>query len=451
MNFIFVVSDSFRFDNLACYAGMRPRFATATRPVQTPHLDAFCRRCTIFDHAYFGSYPTIPNRKDIFTGRMRPFNAWAPLAAEERTFIADFVKAGYVTQIFTDTYHLMKDNFNFARDFDGWEWIRGQENDRLSCYAGDWPIDPAKCRTSTLLHATWRQQIGNLDYIGRQFEEQCFCAQTATKAIQWLERQYSRDNPFFLYIDSFDPHEPFDAPQWYEDLYDPGYTGDVNRFPKYGPSSIHTSAELNHIRALYAAEVTLVDRWIGRLLETIEHMGLMDNTCIVFTSDHGFYLGEHDSVGKIVQPLYEEICHLPLLIHMPGQQRSRRASAIVQPVDLTATLLDLARVNTDLMLDGVSLRPVLEGRRMQTRPYAFSRGSEQGLTVSSSEWSLVYPRPEEGKELGLPELFNLRADPMQKKNLLRSQIKVARAMWDAHQQWLRKASLEIDVKNCPRP
>lgn len=448
MNVILIMSDTFRFDNLGGTTGKHPRFHTAKREVETPWLDKFAACSSVFERAYAGSFPTIPCRKDIFTGRMFPFNAWGPL--KERTFVTELIEAGYVTQMITDTPHPVKEDYNFARDFDGWEWIRGQEGDRLSCDVPEWPIDPKKCRVHGTRHANWVQHLGNLDVLGRRYEEECFCAQTMKAAAHWLERRYHRTTPFFLYIDTFDPHEPWDAPQWYEDYYDPNYTGEVNRYPRAGSSSIFSKAELNHIRAVYAAEVMLVDRWIGHLLVTVERMGLMDNTCIIFLADHGYLLGEHGRTGKNGAPMYEEIAHIPMLIHMPGQTRSQRVKSLVQPVDLPATILDLAQVNTDLQLQGLSLRPALEGQSQITRRHAFTGGGKKGIGITSKDWSLVYPTSDDSKAVAqAPLLYHLASDPTQKKNVLKGNEKQARAMRDACLRTWEAAGSPLDSDFCP--
>ena len=99
--------------------------------------------------------------------------------------------------------------------------------------------------------------------------------------------------------DAWDPHEPWDPPQYYIDQYNSGYEGDVVMYPCYGFSKdIMSEAELNHVRALYAAEVTLVDRWVGHLFETIRVLGLRKDTVVVLMSDHGHYFGDHGLQGK---------------------------------------------------------------------------------------------------------------------------------------------------------
>jgi arylsulfatase A-like enzyme len=445
MNFIFIMSDSFRFDNLACYTRKTPRFRTKKREVATPNLDRFAQHATVFERAYAGSYPTIPNRKDIFTGKMFPFNPWGPLPTDSDTFVRMLKGAGYVTQLIQDTPHTLKNGFNFDRDFDGWEWIRGQEGDRLACEPVAEPGDPEKTRQN----GAWGLHMAALE-MTRRSEQDCYCAQTMTKAAKWLERNHNKEK-FLLFIDTFDPHEPWDAPQWYEDQYDPGYDGIAYRYPVYGKCHVFSKKELNHVRACYAGEVTLVDRWIGYLLETVERMGLMEDTCVIFTADHGICVGDHGWTGKDFNPLYDEIARIPLIIHLPGQARSRRVSPLVQPVDLTATILDLVGIKPPHELDGLSLRPGLEGKSLKTRRHVFSAG-DRNLRVASRDWALIYPSAKlTGPKSRTPQLFHLAADPLQKRNVLKGNVDQARSLWDAYQARMKKAGLSVNEVLSPRP
>ena len=449
MNFIFIMSDTFRFDNLACYTKNYPRFATKHREIVTPNLDRFAEVSTIFDRSYVGSYPTVPNRTDILTGQMRPFKTWAPLAKDATTFVGLLGDKGYTTQMIQDAPHTLNKGFHFDRDFDGWERVRGQESDGVASTPLPEPGDPKKTRGN----GAWGQHLANLA-ITRQCEQDCYCAKTMTAATHWLERNYKLDK-FFLYIDTFDPHEPWDAPQWYEDMYDPGYKGISYRYPIYGPASTYTKSELNHMRACYAGEATLVDRWVGHLLESIERMGLLENTCVVFTADHGICVGDHGWTGKNAPPLYEEVAHTPLIVHMPGQTKSRHVKELTQPVDLMPTFLDLAKVRTPkgLQQDGVSLKPALEGKSRKLRDYAFSRGGK-GLVITDREWSLVYASTVKGGAGAdcAPELFNLVKDPTQTKNVLKRNIAQARRMWDAYDAWLQEGGVvDGSAEKSPRP
>jgi arylsulfatase A-like enzyme len=95
--------------------------------------------------------------------------------------------------------------------------------------------------------------------------------------MRWLEENVECQ-PFFLYVDTFDPHEPWDPPQWYVDLYDPGYQGEEVIYPQYAPCDFLSEAEVKHCRALYAGEVTMVDAWVGKLLNRLDDLGLREDT-----------------------------------------------------------------------------------------------------------------------------------------------------------------------------
>jgi arylsulfatase A-like enzyme len=113
-----------------------------------------------------------------------------------------------------------------------------------------------------------------------------------------------------------------------------------------------TRAELDHCRNLYAGEVSLVDRWIGYLLECVDALELRETTAVIVTSDHGFYFGEHGFIGKMLVrgnqleslPLYPEVSRVPLLVRVPGAQGARSSQVFAQHVDLMPTVLDLLDV-----------------------------------------------------------------------------------------------------------
>ncbi len=449
MNFILIVSDTFRRDHLGCYGNSW---------IRTPNIDKLAKESIVFDRAYTGSFPTVPHRAELFTGRfVFTYYDWSPLPRDEVVLAQVLGEAGYVTMMVADTPHILKDGYNFDRGFSGWTWIRGQENDR---YATD-PIDvrlpcaPHKLRSP---ERTVRQYLRNVSQ--RRHESDYFVAQTLTRAADWLERNY-RHEKFFLYVDTFDPHEPWDPPRWYVNLYDPGYEGEEVIYPAYGPCDYLSKAELRHVRALYAGEVTLVDRWIGMLLQKVGDLGLLDSTAIVFTTDHGFYLGEHGLIGKSIirdkfsqaVPLYEDMTRIPLIVRLPkAEGGGRRCDAFVQPADIMPTILELANVKDPGTMHGRSLMPLLTGERESLREYAVSswsiiHGSRawRPSTITTEEWSLIYSgqltqgegypatrvvdsvsRTErflEGK-MG-PELYHLPSDPQQSKNVFIENREVA--------------------------
>jgi len=205
---------------------------------------------------------------------------------------------GYHTALIADTYHLFRDGHLFDRGFETWQWIRGQEGDR---FVLDFTVQPGLPATRDKLRNPDRLQSNYLRKAAlRRDERDWFAPQTMSTAVRWLERN-RRAQPFLLWIDEFDPHEPWDPPQHYRDMYDPGYEGDVIISPRYGPADFLTAEELKHILALYAGEVAMVDRWVGRLLKAIDDFGLRKRTIVLIMSDHGHYLdypGDHGLIGK---------------------------------------------------------------------------------------------------------------------------------------------------------
>ncbi len=465
MNFVVIISDTLRRDHLGCYGN---------EWIHTPNLDRFAAESVLFDRAYAASFPTVPNRRDVLTGRFTfTYCDWGPLPPDEVVLAEVMRRAGYVTMMIVDTPHIMAMGYNFSRGFDGWEWIRGQENDawRTSPRQPQLPCDPRKVRPGTSL----QQYLRNVS--ARRSEADYFVAQTMTRAAQWLEENLE-SQPFLLYVDTFDPHEPWDPPQRYVDLYDPGYEGEEVIYPRYGPCDYLSDAELKHMRALYAGEATLVDRWVGTLLGRIDELGLRENTAVIFTTDHGFYIGEHGLTGKSIiteagsgaVPLYEEVARIPLIIRLPGQQAGRR-QAFVQPPDLMPTILDLARIEIPQTVQGKSLAPIIHGEQQKLRPVALTSPSivhgvrarrfttVTGDDLSGQEWSLIYPgarvddaqaaesaivdsitRTERAAYPGTggPELYHLPTDPAQQHNVFGRRRDIAERLHAEHVRLLEE-------------
>jgi len=435
LNVIMIIADTFRRDHLRTYGNGW---------VDAANIDRFAQRSLVFDQAYIASFPTVPHRHDVLTGRFTATYApWAPLPGDEITLAQVLGDAGYTTMMIADTPHILENGFYYNRGFDAWDWIRGQETDNCKTQRGNhgWPCHPNRLRS--------RGQIAH--YINRrdwQYEEDRFVAKTMASACRWLESG-AGSKPFFLYVDTFDPHEPWDAPQWYVDMYDPGYLGEVLDYPHYAyVEGYLTPEELNHCRALYAAEVTLVDRWVGRLLQRIEDMGLLEDTVVLFTTDHGFLHGEHGIIGKALIreksfayiPLYEQISRIPLLVWTPGCPAGR-TDAIVQPPDLMPTILEMAGVETPSAVQGKSFLNVINRQEDSHRQVAFSfphlAAPTASVAVRSGKHSAVIcPRRqptsadptravdglakvfgESFESLGGDLLFNLQKDPSQQANI----------------------------------
>ena len=420
MRFIVILSDTFRYDNLT------------TLPTRTPELDAFAKTAVFFTNAWHASFPTIPNRCDLATGKYcYPFRGWAPLPAGEKTLAEVLRDNGYITQLIADTPHLMKHEYNYSRGFVGYDWTRGQEGDIFFTWMNH-PIERRMAHEKTRMSPLFRgEPLVNLaGWTNRRWdgEEDTFPAQTCRKACHWLEHNYREPN-FLLWLDLFDPHEPWDPPEYLVRRYDPAYRGAPMMHPNYGPASDYTPAELKNLRAHYFAESELVSKWIGTVLRKVEEVGIAEETCIVFTADHGHYIGEHDRTGKSnickhddrgPWPLYAEVGHIPLIIRLPGARAGRKVGAFAEPVDLMPTLLDLANVQERPEGHGLSLVPLLQGAK-EPWPRDFTVGSSALAVGEKMQWTSVRDRsftlilgP------GEAQLYDRRTDPGETKDVMRS-------------------------------
>ena len=430
MNTVLIISDSFRRDHLRRYGNAW---------IHTPNIDKLASQGMTFDHAYTGSYATVPSRGDVHTGMyVFPRYGWEPLRYTDVTLSKTLGDAGFITQMYVDTPHIIKDGFCFDKGFTAYEWIRGQESDRLihdPTIEVPMPCAPHKLRGADTMYKQHYQNIASWTR-----EEDRFCAQTLSKGAEWIEQHRKVDN-WFLCMDTFDPHEPYDAPESMVEMYDPGYDGEVITYPAYGPADIFSKREIKNIQARYAAECTLVDKYVGRVLQKIHECGLDDDVMVIFTTDHGFMLGEHNIMGKGNSPFYYELAAIPFIVRAPGVKSGSRSNAFVQMPDLMPTILEAGGVDAPDTVQGKSILPTLRGKaRGKLRPYAITSwplGTDPDADVlsliSDQQWALFY-RGVGGKH----ELFHLPTDPKQKKNLLRKNQDVADKMLKGYVKFLKE-------------
>jgi arylsulfatase A-like enzyme len=454
-NVIFIMNDTFRRDHLSCYGNDW---------IQTPNLAKFAQHAAIFDQYYIGSYPTVPHRWDVFTGQFGfPSRGWQPLEPEDVTLAQLLSARNYHTQMIWDTPMLGLGDYNYTRGFAGTEFVRGQQGDRWitdPTLSLRMPAQPHKIRSVAPL----KTYLSN--HAHRRYEREYCCARTMSAAVEWLECNYQHDG-FFLWIDMWDPHEPFDCP-WYDyGLYaDPNYDGDQMLYPQYGRPNYMTEADRINVKARYAGQATLADRWVGYFLDMAERLGLFKNTLIIWASDHGHLFGEHDLQGKPgaeLGKLYEITTRIPLLVHHPdGLGAGQHVSGIVQPPDILPSILDFLDLDAPANSHGQSFWPLITGEKETLHEYAFSSrysvataageavpdrlamgkqpdasffdgwaGSDRVVepsTITNHEWAYVHA-PQ-----GRPsELYHLATDPHQTTNALEQHPEVAKAM---HEAWV---------------
>ena len=397
MNAIVIILDTLRRDHLGCYGN---------REIRTPNLDRLARRSTIFANAYIGSYPCMPARQDLWTGRLNfLWRGWSPLEWTEDDLVGTLRRAGKPSMLITDHYHLWSyGSGNYHMSFSGVELIRGQERDNWRTDPDvpiRWPARPSK------LNHMWERYARNTAL--RRGEEDFFPAQVFSRAAQWVDDNHRRED-FLLLIDCFDPHEPFDPPREYVELYDPGYSGEELIWPRYGRPRSHeyTAREIDHCHALYCGEVSLVDRWFGRFLDKVEEKGLLSNSMLIVTSDHGFLFGEHDWLGKHSPTLYQHIVHTPLLLYHPAQREAGgRVTQLAQMMDLQPTVLEAMGVEAPEGIHGRSLLPLVSGDgRQEGRALAVFGAFGGSVYATDGHWVFVKRPTSAGAPLNWYTLSN---------------------------------------------
>jgi arylsulfatase A-like enzyme len=361
--------------------GKEPAFAT-------PNLDRFAQRAVRFDHHVVGSLPCMPARHDILVGSLdflwRP---WGSVELWERPITAALQHAGIVTQLITDHPHLFETGGeNYHTEFTAWDYQRGHESDPWKTRA-----DPSFIGAPTI---NFRHLPYDDSRTYFRSEEEYPGPKTMAAAASWLDTHAPHHEEFLLFVDEFDPHEPFDTPEPYTSMYDDTYDGPPLVWPPYQVGAVAqgklTPAEVRKLRANYGAKLTMIDHWFGRVLDAIDRQNLWDDTAVIVTTDHGHYLGEDDIFGKPGTWIRETLGHIPLLISWPGRAADapRSISALTTNVDLHATLVDLFGVSERVIhrTHGHSLIPLLSGSTSKVRDWALSGvwGREVQLVSASS-------------------------------------------------------------------
>jgi arylsulfatase A-like enzyme len=398
VNVILVIMDTLRQDHVGAYGNDW---------IRTPNLDAFAAEAAIFTRCYPESLPTLPMRRAVHTGlRTFPYRGhhdykgdfsgapgWGPIPEDQDT-VAEMLRAvGYRTALITDCYHQFKPSKNFHRGFDEWIWIRGQEGD-------PYRSGPAVAREEIARHMVDSPEenpslyrfldtyLRNNAY--RHTERDYYPARVFGEASRWLWDNQDAEH-IFMVVDSFDPHEPWDPPVYYRQMYDENEeTVDVIQ-SLYGPYRGRLGPrELARLQANYAGEVTMVDRWFGTFLETLQTTGLMENSIVAVISDHGHNIGHEPGdkglVSKQGHPMTHSVADLVLMVRHPsGEGAGTTYGGLVYDYDLTATLLSMVGVEPWKPLDGFDFWPKVLSADQKAREYV-TVGWGPLMTVITDEW-----------------------------------------------------------------
>ena len=427
MNIVFLLADDLRYDAVG--------YMNKTT-IQTPHIDCLANDGTFFTNMYATSAISCCSRASIFTGMYN-----------RRNGITDFSGTLRGEALKNTNPMLMKDNGYYVgfigkygvgnylpqKEFDYWRGLAGQG----TYYQKDKDGNPRH------LTGLISEQID--EFLANRDETKPFCLSVSFKS----PHTESEQDPFpfdkkysFMYEDEF-----FDKPETFGENYyrlfpesfrkdgkweNEGYVRFKNR---YGTDEKYQSSVKGYYRLIAG-----IDEAIGKLRKKLKEMGLDKNTLIIFTSDNGYYLGEHGLEGKWYG--HEESIRLPLVIYDPRLEKPvKKIDEIALNIDLTSTMLDYAGIRQLEKMQGESLRPLMEGKKIKWRQEFLY---EHLMNLDKKGWYVYIPQTEGlvtkrykymryfvNNQSHTPiyeELFDIKKDPYEKKNLIKNKADLAGRM-----------------------
>ncbi len=407
-NVLFIISDDLRANVLGCYGDPR---------CKTPNIDRLAAQSMVFDRAYCQGVWCAPSRTSFMHSRYQ--------GSGDTNLGEHFIKHGYYSARVGKIYH-MRVPGDIIDGTDGKDiastWIEKFNSPGLEAGTpGDYACLNLNVFTKELegrqSTAMPHRMFVSVRYEGDGSDQPDH--KTATKTIALLGQK--RDKPFFIAAGLVRPHYPMVAPEpyfepypWQSMVLPEQRANDLADIPKAGRSkSTSTSTGIENypdnqkrMWSAYYASVSFMDAQVGRILADLDRLGLRQSTAVVFTSDHGYHLGDHGFWQK--SNLHEEVTRVPLMISVPGYQTGR-SDSIVELVDLLPTLAELAGLEKVAGAQGTSLVPLLKSPRSTVKEGALSLN--KGFSWRTKGWA--YMRYQDETE----ELYDMHQDPEQFTNL----------------------------------
>ncbi len=401
-NAIVLMFDSMQYNYLGC---------NGNTWMKTPNFDRFARESFVFDNCYIEGLPTVPCRRAMHTGRYTlPVKGWSALDMDDTT-IADLCWGSNIdTALIFDCpmYRLVK--FGYTRGFDKVWFTHGHEADHFF-YTRDELIHyaPEDFHEDHVLKAASDMGAGVAESLlhetgsylkHRQYwksDEDQNVAKVMKNAVKYLEGR-DKNKPFFLWIDNFDPHEPWDSPSVYDPEmkcpYNANYTGKDQFLPLMGTvDGVYTEEELHHVRMLYAEKITMCDKWMGYFMDNAKRLGLEKDTMFMVVNDHGEPMGNgehgHGIMRKCRPWPYEELAHGIMMIKAPGIKPGR-TQAFAQSCDVAPTVCDWLGLGVRDFHQGVSLLPVCRRETEKVRDFAVAGYFKYSWSIITHDWSYIH-------------------------------------------------------------
>ncbi len=462
-NILLITSDQQHWNTLGC---INPE-------ISTPNLDRLASEGTLFDRSYCPNPTCTPTRASIITGQYpSQHGAWTlgtKLPEQTHTIGDDLQEAGYRTALIgkahfqpllgteqypsLESYPIMQD-LDFWKEFHGpfygFEYIEIARNHTDEAHVGQHYVLWMEEKGCTNWRDYFKPPTGNNSTQRWKWliPEEFHYNNWITERITSLMEQYQRNREqFFLWASFFDPHMPYLVPEPWDTMYDPnkitvpeiipgehdknpphfGMTQEPN--PDFSPwkvsghylhglhSHLQDRGELARDIAVYYGMISMMDKYIGMILGRLEELGLAENTIVVFTTDHGYFFGQHGLTTK--GPFhYEDMIKIPLIVRYPGRVPAGvRSSAMQSLVDLAPSFLRLTDIEIPGSMTGVDQSDVWTCKKESARDHIIVENHHEPKTIHCRTYVderyklTIYLNQSYG------ELFDLLEDPKEVNNL----------------------------------
>ena len=420
-NVLFIISDDLTSTALSCYGN---------KVCLTPNIDRLAARGTRFTRTYCQGTYCGPSRASFMTGYyphatgVLGYKSPRPNIGERATWAQHFKNNGYYTARVSKIYHMgvpggIENGGNGSDDALSW-------TERFNSKGPEWKA-PGNGETLENNPDGKKPAVGGNTFVVVEADGDDRVhsdGKTAAKAVELIAQH--KDKPFWLGVGFVRPHVPFVAPKNYYPPFLPyskmllpeKVAGDWDDIPKAGinyKTSLNMKMDIRRQKKAvggYYASVAFMDAQVGKVLDAVERAGLNEKTIVIFTSDHGYHLGEHDFWAKV--SLRDESSQVPLIISVPGKKPAV-CHSLTELLDLYPTLASLCGLKVPQRLQGKNIARMLDDPAHEVRQAAFSVApSRKGFLLREDKWAYIQYRE---NAAGGIELFDMEKDPKQYTNL----------------------------------
>ena len=422
-NVLFIISDDLTATALSCYGN---------KVCETPNIDALASAGTRFTKAYCQATYCGPSRASFLSGyyphATNVFGYISPRKAigDKQTWPEYFKKNGYNSTRVSKIYHMnvprgIEEGTDGADDPRSW-------TEKFNSQGPEWRAEGQGETLERNPNGT-KPVVGGNTFVYVKAEGGDLShsdGKTAAKASELLRQYEKQDKPFFLAVGFVRPHVPFVSPKkYYKDLdfqdmiLPPKIKDDWKDIPRAGINyKTSKNMKMNILKqkksvGSYYASVKYMDAMVGKVLKTLKETGLDKNTIVIFTSDHGYHLGEHDFWAKV--SLHEESVVVPLIIKAPGKSPAV-CNSFVELLDLYPTIAKMCGLKKQTRLQGLDISKLLDNPKQKVRDTILCANGK-GILLRDKDWAFISYGKNGNKGY---ELFDMKKDPKQYTNLAKS-------------------------------